>query len=62
MEESKLRKIINIIRGNLNEDAPTNNVSSGNISGLPPDQPPINSARKKRRYIYQKGLRKFWKS
>ena len=62
MDESKLERIINIIRGNLSEDAPTNNVSSGNIAGLPPDQPPISPIRKKRRYIYQKGLRKFWKS
>ena len=55
MEESKLKRIINIIRGNLSEDVPTNNASSGNIAGLPPDQPPI---KKKKRYIYQKGLRK----
>ena len=52
-------KILNIIR-NLNEEGiPTNNASSGNIAGLPPDQPPI---KKKKRYIYQKGLRKIWKS
>lgn len=57
MEESKLEKIINIIRGNLNEDVPTNNASSGNIAGLPPDQPIV---KKKKRYIYQKGLRKIW--
>lgn len=59
MEESKLKRIINIIRGNLSEDVPANNASSGNIAGLPPDQPPI---KKKKRYIYQKGLRKIWKS
>ena len=57
MDESKLEKIINIIRGNLSEDIPTNNASSGNIAGLPPDQPPV---KKKKRYIYQKGLRKIW--
>ena len=58
MEDNKLRLIINIIRGNLSEDVPTNNASSGNIAGLPPDQPLI---KKKKRYIYQKGLRKIWK-
>ena len=57
MDESKLEKIINIIRGKLIEDVPTNNASSGNIAGLPPDQPPV---KKKKRYIYQKGLRKIW--
>ena len=57
MDESKLERIINIIRGNLSEDVPTNNVSSGNIAGLPPDQPPV---KKKKKYIYQKGLRKIW--
>jgi len=57
MDESKLEKVINIIRGNLSEDVPTNNASSGNIAGLPPDQPPV---KKKKRYIYQKGLRKIW--
>ena len=57
MDESKLEKIINIIRGKLIEDVPTNNASSGNIAGLPPDHPPV---KKKKRYIYQKGLRKIW--
>jgi len=58
MDESKLEKIINIIRGNLSEDVPTNNASSGNIAGLPPDQPPV---KKKKRYIYGgTGSRKMW--
>ena len=40
-----LDKIIDIIR-NLNEEGmmvggPANNASSGNIAGLPPDQPPV---------------------
>ena len=37
---------------------PTNNASSGNIAGLPPDQPPV---KKKRKYIYGgHGSRKMW--
>ena len=41
------------------EDAiPTNNASSGNIAGLPPDDPPV---KKKKRYIYGgKGSRRMW--
>ena len=40
--------------------APTNNVGSGNIAGTAEagDDPPV---RKKKRYIYQKGVRKLWK-
>ena len=40
------------------EVAIANNASSGNIAGLPPDDPPVN---KKKRYIYGgKGSRKMW--
>jgi len=57
---SKLDRIIDIIRS-LHEDGvvasvPTNNASSGNIAGLPPDQPP---GIKKRIYL-GKGSRKPW--
>ena len=40
--------------------APTNNVGSGNIAGTVEagDDPPVR--RKKKKYIYQKGLRKTW--
>ena len=42
----------------LEEEAPTNNASSGAIAGLPPDTPPI---RRKKRYIYGgTGSRKMW--
>ena len=45
-----LDKIIGIVR-NLNEEgmmgaAPANNASSGNIAGLPPDQPPVRKKKK----------------
>jgi len=47
MQEENLLKIIEIIR-NLREEgiagtgALTNNASSGNIAGLPPDKPPVD--------------------
>ena len=37
---------------------PTNNASSGNIAGLPPDSPPV---KQKKKYIYGgRGSRKMW--
>ena len=37
---------------------PANNASSGNIAGLPPDNPPV---KQKKRYIYGgRGSRKMW--
>jgi len=59
-------KIINIIR-KIKEEAvslPTNNVGSGNIAGTPeadPGNPPVRK-RKKKKYIYQKGTRKIWRT
>ena len=43
------------------EDAiPTNNASSGNIAGLPPDSPPVKK-KKKKTYAYGgRGSRKMW--
>lgn len=61
MDDQKLNKIIGIIR-NLNEEGvvPTNNISGGKIAGSTEagDDPPVRKPRK--RYIYQKGLRKTW--
>lgn len=64
MNHQKLEKIINIIH-NLREEEgaasagpPTNNASSGEIAGLPPDQPPVFS-----RATYAKGgkgSRRWW--
>lgn len=55
-------RIIDIVR-TLREEAiaavPTNNASSGNIAGLPPDNPPVR--KKKKKYIYGgHGSRKTW--
>ena len=57
MKINPLDKIIQIIR----EDAPTNNVGSGNIAGTKEagDDPPVR-LKKKKRYIYMKGVRKTW--
>ena len=57
-----INKIIKKIR-DLREEmvaagVPTNNASSGNIAGLPPDTPPV---KKKKKYIYGgHGSRKMW--
>ena len=61
MKDSTLNKIIEIVR-NLNEDggmgvgavSPTNSTNKPggpiNISGLPPDNPPVDLRKKKTRY------------
>ena len=55
MKSNPLDKIIQIIR----EDAPTNNVGGGKIAGTVEagDDPPVR-LKKKKRYIYMKGVRK----
>ena len=59
MQNKAIDKVLDIIRSNLHEQ-PTNNVGGGKIGGTVEagDAPPVN---KKKRYIYQKGLRKMWK-
>ena len=43
------------------EELMANNASSGNIAGLPPDDPPVKKGRKKKKYIYSgRGSRKMW--
>ena len=58
--ESKIDRIINIIRS-LNEEvgAPTNSLAGGKIAGTVEagDNPPV---RKKNKYIYGAGFRKNW--
>ena len=60
--DSRLEKLIDIVRSIREEvavgGAPTNNASSGAIAGLPPDTPPV---KKKKKYIYGgHGSRKMW--
>ena len=59
MDDKKFNRILNILRSELKEDVPINNVGQGKIAGTSEagDDPPV---RKKKRYIYQKGLRKTW--
>ena len=70
-DKQHLQKVLDIMRQNLDqkmfskfsEDVsapPTNNVGDGKIAGTVEagDDPPV---RKKKRYIYQKGVRKLWK-
>ncbi|MFZ9876156.1 MAG: hypothetical protein ACO3EY_03755 [Candidatus Nanopelagicales bacterium] len=65
MEDRALKKIISIIRNNLNEEGamalPTNNVGSGNIAGTPEADPGNPPVRKRKKYIYQKNSRKLWR-
>ena len=60
MNEQKLNRIIDIIREQAMASPPTNNVGGGKIDGTVEagDDPPV---RKKKKYIYQKGVRKLWK-
>ena len=60
MKDRALNKILDIVRESLYEDVPTNNVGGGQIAGTAEagDDPPVR--RKKKKYIYQKGLRKMW--
>ena len=70
-DKQHLQKVLEVMRQNLDQKmfskfsedataAPTNNVGSGNIAGTVEagDDPPV---RKKKKYIYQKGVRKLWK-
>ena len=59
MENRALDKVLDIVRSHLYEQ-PVNNVGGGKIAGTVEsgDDPPV---RKKKRYIYQKGVRKLWK-
>ena len=65
MTDPRLENSIRMIR-NLMEDAPVNAVGGGHIAGLgvgdqgEPPGIPASKKKRKKRYIYQKGLRKWW--
>jgi|TARA_B100000035_G_scaffold245021_1_gene213580 hypothetical protein len=58
MKNKAYNKVLDIIRSNLYEQ-PTNNVGGGKIAGTVEagDDPPV---KKKKKYIYMKGVRKTW--
>ena len=62
MQNRAIDKVLDIIRTHLYEQpvVPTNNVGGGKIAGTVEagDDPPVR--RRKKKYIYQKGLRKTW--
>ena len=62
MRDQNLNRIIDIIRGYLYEEVPTNSLAGGKIAGTEEagDNPPVRK-RKRSRYIYLKGVRSLWK-
>ena len=70
IQSDRRRLLRGIARGEvmLDQFIPTNNASSGNIAGLPPDSPPVKNKRgsgmknrKKKKYAYGgRGSRKMW--
>ncbi len=63
MEKKNLFEKLKRIReeGVVGTNVPTNSMASGKIAGSVEagDDPPVR--RKRKKYIYQKGLRKIWK-
>ena len=61
MKKTILDKIIEYIREDM-AAAPTNNVGGGKIAGTVEagDDPPVRM-KKRKKYIYMKGVRKMWK-
>jgi len=59
MEKKAIDKVLDIVRSYLYEQ-PTNNVGGGKIAGTVEagDDPPV---KKRKKYIYMKGVRKMWK-
>ena len=63
MEKKNLFEKLKQIReeGAIGANVPTNSMASGKIAGSVEagDDPPVR--RKRKKYIYQKGLRKIWR-
>jgi hypothetical protein len=61
MKREPIDKVLDIVRSYLYEQ-PVNNVGGGKIAGTVEagDDPPVRK-RTRKRYIYQKGVRKLWK-
>ena len=60
-KKNLLERLKKIYREDVGANVPTNAMAHGNIAGSAEagDDPPVR--RKRKKYIYQKGLRKIWK-
>jgi hypothetical protein len=58
--DSRLDKLISIVKSIREEVAIANNASSGAIAGLPPDSPPVFKKKRKPTPVGRYGSRKLW--
>jgi len=58
--DSRLDKLISIVKSIREEVAIANNASSGAIAGLPPDSPPVFKNKRKPTPVGRYGSRKLW--
>ena len=58
--DSRLDKLISIVKSIREEVAIANNASSGGIAGLPPDSPPVFKNKRKPTPVGRYGSRKLW--
>ena len=58
--DSRLDKLISIVKSIREEVAVANNASSGAIAGLPPDSPPVFKKKRKPTPVGRYGSRRMW--
>ena len=58
--DSRIDKLISIVKSIREEVAIANNASSGGIAGLPPDSPPVFNKKSKPTPVGRYGSRKLW--
>ena len=58
--DSRLDKLISIVKSIREEVAIANNASSGAFAGLPPDSPPVNKKKRKPTPVGRYGSRRAW--
>ena len=58
--DSRLDKLISIVKSIREEVAIANNASSGAIAGVPPDRPPVFKKKRKPTPVGRYGSRKLW--
>ena len=59
-DDSRLNKLLDIVRSIREEVAIANNASSGAIAGLPPDSPPVFKKKRKPTPVGRYGSRRMW--